>query len=168
MAKQLTKAKPPQADEKLTKNFSLSEFTRSRTADALGIANTPSADAIQTIRWVAENVAQPIRDAIGASLSINSGYRSQRVNSATGGVDDSYHLYTDGRWAFDCVAPSLSLFKLLELIESLNLPLTKAILELDQGVVHLQGIRQEYLVREVIGGKKVYTFYKDYKRTKNV
>lgn len=153
-----------QKDEKLSANFFLSEFTRSATASALGIANRPGPEALATIRWVATNIAQPIRDRLGAPLNIKSGYRSEKVNSSesVGGAAGSYHLYKDFQWAFDCSAPSVSLNELVKIVREMNLPLTKAILEIDQGILHLQGIRPQYLARDVIDGKKVYVFFDDY------
>jgi len=158
-------ASPRDKDEKIAKNFKLSEFTNSRTAEANGLSNRPGAEVIERIKWVATSVAQPIRDALGASLSITSGYRSPEVNALVGGVKDSYHTYSDGRWAFDCHAPSVTLEALMDLIISLSLPLSKAILELDEGVIHLQGERPQYLARDIVRRKKIYVSYESYKKT---
>ncbi len=150
-------------DKKISENFWLSEFLRSRQADASKIVNKPNIEQISTINWVSKNVAQPLRDAIGDALNITSGFRGPKLNKLVGGVEDSYHTYKDGYFAFDCHAPSLSLIALLEKLSALSLPITKAIIELDQGVLHIQGIKPQYLVRDVIDGKKIYAFYDDYK-----
>ena len=65
----------------LTKNFRLSEFTRSATASANGIDNTPSEQHVENLRQLCENVLQPVRDAWGAPLLISSGYRSPALNA---------------------------------------------------------------------------------------
>lgn len=157
-------------DVKLSKNFYLSEFTKSKTADALGISNDPPESVVEVIRWVAENVAQPLRDKVGKPVHITSGYRSPKLNSApaVGGVKDSYHLYEDGAFAFDFVIPSLSLIETMDLLKELSLPITKAILEIDQGVVHVQGKRPEYLARDLVAGKKVYVTFNTYKEKGSV
>jgi zinc D-Ala-D-Ala carboxypeptidase len=162
MAKRVTAA-VSKSSEKLSKNFLMSEFTYSREALSSGLKNEPNAEQKVMIRWVAQNVAQPFRDKVGVPMLIKSGFRSKAVNKAVGGVDDSYHLFADGRWAFDFVVPSLSLLATMDLLKESGLPFTKAILETDQGVIHLQGLVVEYLVREVVGGEKIYSFLDDYK-----
>jgi zinc D-Ala-D-Ala carboxypeptidase len=74
----------------LTKNFNLSEFTKSQTAVRKGIPNIPSPDHIENITALAKNVLQPIRDEFGPVI-INSGYRSQELNAAIGGSATSQH-----------------------------------------------------------------------------
>lgn len=76
---------------KLSENFSLSEFTRSATADALGIDNTPSGEVVANLTALCRDVLQPLRDAWGEPLHINSGYRCQALNKAVGGVKASQH-----------------------------------------------------------------------------
>ncbi len=156
------------SDEQLTKNFWLSEFTYSRTAIAAGLSNKPSAAQLAMIRWVATNVAQPIRDLVKGPVRIDSGFRSPKVNAAVGGEEKSFHQYTGDEWAFDFFVPSMSLFEVMELLKESSLPFTKAILELDQGIIHVQGKVRQLLVRDVIDGKKVYTFLDDYKGKGNV
>ncbi len=159
--------KKPTSDLKLTKNFSQNEFTFSRQAESNGIANNPSSEQVEVIRWVAENVAQPIRDLVGAPVRITSGFRSKRVNDAVGGVADSYHSYDDGKWAFDFVVPTMTLFDVMNTLKKSKIPFTKVILELDQGVIHVQGLVVEFLVREVVSGRKVYTFLDQYEVKRN-
>ena len=144
----------------MSKFFKMEEFTRSRTAEALKIKNTPSKAQKELIEWVMVEIADRIREKIGGPLYITSGFRSEKLNRAVGGVEDSYHSYNDRKWAFDCVAKELSLDSLMETIISLSLPVDKLILESDQGCVHVQGKRPDYLYREVISGKKIYTQYK--------
>jgi hypothetical protein len=70
----------------LTKNFSLHEFTKSNTAARLGIDNNPIALHIHNLVDLCEHVLQPLRDAIGQSIRITSGYRSAELNAAIGGA----------------------------------------------------------------------------------
>lgn len=78
------------------KNFKLSEFFDSSTADKNGIKNEPSADKRATIERninsLVDNVLDPIRDKFCAPVVITSGYRCPQVNRLVGGVDNSQHM----------------------------------------------------------------------------
>ena len=78
------------------KNFKLSEFFVSSTADKNGIKNEPSLDARATIErninLLVDNVLDPIRDKLCAPVIITSGYRCPQVNKLVGGVNNSQHM----------------------------------------------------------------------------
>jgi len=76
---------------KLTKNFSLEELTRSNTAERKGINNSPTAEHIHNLAMLCESILQPLRDKIGRSIRVNSGYRSEKLNNAIGGSKTSEH-----------------------------------------------------------------------------
>ena len=69
---------------KITNNFSLEEF---KCKDGSDIPN----DVLPNIIELAKNL-QVLRDAIGKSITINSGYRSQKYNAKIGGVKNSQHV----------------------------------------------------------------------------
>jgi uncharacterized protein YcbK (DUF882 family) len=69
---------------KLTKNFSLEEF---KCKDGSDIPN----NALSNIIELAKNL-QVLRDALGKSITITSGYRSQKHNAKIGGVKNSQHV----------------------------------------------------------------------------
>lgn len=75
---------------RLSKNFVLSEVTRSNIAKRLGIENEPSKKHLQNIKNIIINLIQPMRDAIGP-IRISSGYRSPNVNRAVNGSFKSQH-----------------------------------------------------------------------------
>ena len=77
----------------LSKNFSLAEFTESNTATRNGIDNNPSAEHIHNLVELCENVLQPLRDRIGSSIRVTSGYRSEALNNAIGGSKTSDHSH---------------------------------------------------------------------------
>lgn len=77
---------------KLSKNLSLQEVTKSNTATRLGIDNTPSEQAINNLKAVAEHVFQPLRDRFGVPIGISSGYRSPELNKAIKGSRTSQHM----------------------------------------------------------------------------
>lgn len=79
-------------DIQLTKNFSLSEFLRSTTAIRLGLDNTPDPAALNNIKTILAPGVQRVRDVLGMAVFVDSGYRSQAVNRAVGGVWNSQHL----------------------------------------------------------------------------
>ena len=76
----------------LSKNLSLREVTKSRTAVRLGIDNTPDDWTIENLRGVAEDIFQPLRNAFGTAIYVSSGYRSEELNVAIGGSKRSQHV----------------------------------------------------------------------------
>jgi zinc D-Ala-D-Ala carboxypeptidase len=75
----------------LSANFQLKEFTRSQTASRLGIDNTPQGEHMENLKYVVEKICQPVREAFGKPVRINSGYRSPALNKAVGGSKTSQH-----------------------------------------------------------------------------
>ena len=75
----------------ITKNFTLSEFIDSDTADRLGIDNTPTEQAVENITLLCTKLLQPLRSLYGKPMNINSGYRCEELNEAVGGVESSQH-----------------------------------------------------------------------------
>lgn len=78
---------------KLSKYFSLEEFTRSDTARKLGIDNTPTPEHIANMSDFAVNLLDPLREAWGSPLIITSGYRGFYLNKAVNGSTSSAHCY---------------------------------------------------------------------------
>ena len=56
---------------KLSKNFYLSELTKSQTAERMGLDNNPSQDETENLRLLCERVLQPIRDHFDSVVSIS-------------------------------------------------------------------------------------------------
>lgn len=69
----------------LSKNLSLVEATKSATAIKHGIANEPTPEHLQSLKDIAENVFQPIRDHFSMPIAVSSGYRSNALNELIGG-----------------------------------------------------------------------------------
>jgi len=76
---------------KLSANFSLSEMTKSQTAVRKDIDNTPTQEHIDNLKYVAENLLQPIRDHFGKPVAVSSGYRSVELCEAIGSSSKSQH-----------------------------------------------------------------------------
>ena len=75
---------------RLSKNFVLSEITRSNTATRLGISNEPTKKHLESMQRLISNLIQPMRDELGP-IRITSGYRSPSLNRSIGGSNKSQH-----------------------------------------------------------------------------
>lgn len=71
------------------RDFTFKELIRT---DVPNVDNVPvSMEVVRNILFSSECL-QLIRDSFGFPVKVNSGYRSSVVNSAVGGVSNSYHL----------------------------------------------------------------------------
>lgn len=77
---------------RISKNFTLEEFTASVTAKDKGITNVPSTQQVVNLCALVHHVLQPLRDAMGHEVKIGSGYRCPRLNQAVDGASDSQHM----------------------------------------------------------------------------
>jgi len=77
----------------ITRDFCLEEFQFSAVATIFSLDNTANADAIINLTYLCINVLQPLRDAIGAPVLVNSGYRCKELNKRVGGAENSQHMY---------------------------------------------------------------------------
>ena len=76
---------------KLSKNFYLSELTKSQTAERMGLDNNPSQDETENLRLLCERVLQPIRDHFDSVVSISSGFRNIILSEKIGSSRKSQH-----------------------------------------------------------------------------
>ncbi len=88
---------------RLSPHFRLGEFTRSITAERLGISNEPGYEQLLAMKHLCREVLEPLREFHGAPIRITSGYRSPALNEAVGGVGCSQHLLGE---AADLSVPS--------------------------------------------------------------
>jgi hypothetical protein len=101
----------------LTRNFTLSELTKSDTAIRKGINNNPNAEQIEKLKALCENILQPVRDHFGR-VKITSGYRSPELCTAIGSSINSQHaraeaadfevIGTDNAELFDWIKNNLT------------------------------------------------------------
>jgi len=77
--------------DRISEHVSLKEGIKSHTATRLGINNTPSDLDLINMKTIAEKVFEPLRKFVGGPISINSFYRSPKLNSAIGGSTSSQH-----------------------------------------------------------------------------
>lgn len=74
------------------KYFTLKELTRSTTATAKGIDNTPTPEVEKNLTLLVENILDPLRLIYGKPITVNSGYRCPELNKAVGGSKTSDHM----------------------------------------------------------------------------
>jgi zinc D-Ala-D-Ala carboxypeptidase len=67
---------------KLSKYVSLAEVIRSDTAKRKGIDNSPTAEHLENLKVISEEVFDKVREYFGVPLYISSGYRSAALNKA--------------------------------------------------------------------------------------
>ena len=72
----------------LSEHFVLGEFTRSKYPE---VYNIPSHEAIANLKRLCEWL-EVLRERVGHSIIINSGYRSPQLNRKVGGAATSNHL----------------------------------------------------------------------------
>ncbi len=63
------------------KYFTISELSKSATASAKGIDNTPDAEAKKNLELLVDNLLDPLRELFGGPITVTSGYRSPKLNS---------------------------------------------------------------------------------------
>ena len=146
---------------RLSKNFTLTEFTKSQTALRMGIDNTPDSEHLGNATELFRNVVQKVRDKFGPTV-INSGYRGPELNKAIGGSATSQHCKGE---AVDIECPGTPNYDVAKFIED-ELDFDQLILEFytpgipDSGWVHVsyksEGNRKSVLTAMKENGKTVY------------
>jgi hypothetical protein len=111
----------------ISENFSLEELTASETAARNGWPNTPGPAELLNLGRLARLLEQ-VRAAVGKPITINSAYRSKRVNDAVGSKDSSQHLKG---CAADIRVPGMTPDEVVRAIISAKLPFDQVIKEFD-------------------------------------
>lgn len=76
----------------ISEHFTLTEATKSPTAERLGIDNAPDEQTIEKMKRVCTAILEPIRAHYGKAVTINSFYRSPRLNAEVGSKPGSQHV----------------------------------------------------------------------------
>ena len=138
---------PPSEGQGGGRYFTLDEFVRSATAQTHGIANVPSAEAVRNLELLTKCVLDPLREAWGAPIIVNSGYRCPELNKAVGGAKASYHMQG---MAADIRPKNGLVHKLYDLILHLfrsgKLGLTECYIDRKRGYIHIAYDAQEFNV----------------------
>ena len=75
----------------LSGHFSLSELTKSQTAERKGINNKPTLEHIENLTELCTHILEPTRRNFGKPIVITSGYRSEELCEAIGSKTTSQH-----------------------------------------------------------------------------
>ena len=78
---------------KISPNFKLGEFTKSKKAETFHIDNHGQLNerVVVNLRNLCEHVLQPIRDMIEVPIHVSSGYRCPQLNKVCNGAARSQH-----------------------------------------------------------------------------
>lgn len=114
--------------------FTLQELTKSNTAIAKKLDNTPDEQSIKNLNTLVDNVLDPLRKLYGKPIIVTSGYRSPEVNRSVNGATSSQHAL--GEAVDISVGSKEENKKLFSLIKD-NLPFDQLINEHDYSWVHV-------------------------------
>jgi uncharacterized protein YcbK (DUF882 family) len=117
------------------KYFTIEELTKSDTARKKGIKNTPNEEQRARLKALIENVLDPLREAYGGPIYVNSGYRCPELNKAVNGASKSQHLL--GAAADITVLNKTGNKALFELARKLKLPFYQLIDEYSYAWIHI-------------------------------
>ena len=151
----------------ITKNFSLEELIESSSARRLGIDEqfNPSKEVIQNLTLLTKHILQPLREAIGHSIRVTSGYRCLKINKLIGGAKNSEHVF--GKAAdIQLIINGKNRNQLLfDMVLELKLPFRQMIYEFgtsdEPAWIHISysegDNKREKLRARKVNGKTVYT-----------
>jgi hypothetical protein len=75
----------------ISQHLILAELIRSESAKRNGITNMPTAEHIENLKALAENIFEPIRTEFRVPIYISSAYRSAALNKLVNGSAKSQH-----------------------------------------------------------------------------
>lgn len=146
------------------KYFTINELCKSSTAAKKGIANVPSAEERANLEALVANVLDPLREAWGKPIVVNSGFRCERLNNAVGGAAGSQHKTGEAADIEAVTRDPADNRRLFELIRKLGLPFDQLINEFGYNWVHISFSRSrrrgQVLEAKNIGGRTVYVSMK--------
>lgn len=117
------------------KYFTIKELCNSSTAIKRNINNEPNSQIINNLNDLVNNILDPLREAYGKPINVNSGYRSPELNKAINGAKTSQHM--KGQAADITAGSKDSNKKLFDLIQDLQLPYDQLIDEQNFSWVHV-------------------------------
>lgn len=132
----------------LSPHFALNEFTKSATARSHGIKNEPAPEHVENLKALCVHTLEPLREALGLSIIITSGYRTKALNSMLAHSSErSQHML--GQAADFYVAPGQSGLSRRELlIKAFRLIILDESIDYDQLILYPSFIHVSYVSRE--------------------
>lgn len=119
------------------KYFSMGEMMRSDTAARKGINNKCTKEDAERLKKLIENVLDPLREAYGKPIKVNSGYRCPELNKAVGGSKTSDHMKGCAADIVGTPNTKAENKRLFELVKSLDLPFDQLIDEKNLSWIHV-------------------------------
>lgn len=119
------------------KYFTMGEMMRSDTAARKGINNKCTKEDAERLKKLIENVLDPLREAYGKPIVVNSGYRCPALNKAVGGSKTSDHMKGCAADIVGTPNTKSENKRLFELVKSLDLPFDQLIDEKNLSWVHV-------------------------------
>lgn len=119
------------------KYFTMGEMMRSDTAARKGINNKCTKEDAERLKKLIENVLDPLREAYGKPIVVNSGYRCPALNKAVGGSKTSDHMKGCAADIHGTPNTKAENKRLFELVKSLDLPFDQLIDEKNLSWVHV-------------------------------
>lgn len=117
------------------KYFTIEELCASDTARRRNIPNHPTSDVRENLTRLVDKLLDPIREAWGGPITVNSGFRGEMLNKAVGGAKTSQHLLGE---AADITVGSPALNKqLFDLIAASGLDFDQLIDEFNYKWIHI-------------------------------
>lgn len=117
------------------KYFTIAELCKSETADQLGIDNRCKKEHVVNMTALVDNILDPLREAYGKPITVNSGFRCPALNKAVKGSATSDHM--TGRAADITGGSPKENKRLFYLIQSLGLPFKQLIDEKNFSWIHV-------------------------------
>ena len=74
------------------KHFTVSEMLKSDTAIKQRLWNGAPKEAEENLKALVDEVLDPLREAYGRPIRVNSGYRCPKLNTLVGGTPNSQHM----------------------------------------------------------------------------
>ena len=142
----------------LSEHFTLAEMCHSDYGVRHFIDNVPNELQVEALRTLCENVLQPLREALGKPIKVNSGYRSPEINVAIGGSKNSQHMRGE---AADITIKGMTVQELFDYVRMSSLPVDQIIQEFDRWVhvshSYAGAQRGQFLYAKTVDGETVYS-----------
>lgn len=117
------------------KYFTIEELSHSVTAMQMGINNSPDFQSQRSLETLVSKLLDPIREAWGKPILVNSGYRNQELNKAVKGAANSQH--TKGEAADITTGSTTSNKALFEMIQACGFEFDQLIDEKNYRWIHV-------------------------------
>ena len=127
------------------KYFTSEELMNSNTAKRLGINNWTNDPTIwNNLHALVDNILDPAREKLGRPIYVNSGWRSNAVNIACGGVPNSQHKTGNA-----CDVTTNNLYELWDILKDMDVD--QCILYKKKNFIHVSYVtnrrnRRQYII----------------------